>query len=78
MSNKMQLLPIEELARVSQKRSSPCSCEANDRPSKAAKVTDVDPLAVAEARIADLENQVKELHDFLDINRLATGSSCIL
>ncbi|KAL8828296.1 MAG: hypothetical protein Q9191_002670 [Dirinaria sp. TL-2023a] len=29
-----------------------------------------DPQAVAEARTADLESQVKELHDFLDINGL--------
>jgi len=49
--------------------------EVHDRPSKVAKaerpILSIDDLSAARARIVDLENQVKELQDFIDSSGLA-------
>lgn len=65
----------------SRKRSRSYSDEANDRPAKAAKAAKEetiaaasDTLAAAQARIMDLENQVKEHQDFLEHIGLGRGN----
>jgi hypothetical protein len=62
----------------SRKRSRSYSDEANDRPAKATKEETIaaasDTLAAAQARIMDLENQVKEHQGFLERIGLGRGN----
>lgn len=61
------------------KRHRSSSHEANDRPVKAAKekttAAEPDTLATAQARIMELESQVKEYQDFLESIGLGRGNS---
>lgn len=69
-----RLPPISGLTKVALKRLGPQPGEENDRAIKAVKVLDFDVVIVPKAHIANLELQIKELHDFLDKTGLAKGS----